>query len=136
MSDKKDGPPPPPKPNKKPTTLLGDKQRAGRLLSSHLRKIAQEATEVNSEGGMITKSEALARLMFKMALGYTVKDVKTNVEITYAPDKGMISLLWDRIEGRAGPVNDSDAQKRSLPKKVSDENKKRANNLATGSDAD
>lgn len=139
MPDKKDKPLPPPKPEKKKSTMLGDKQRAGRLLSSHLRKIAQEETQLvkDPETGdrMATKAEALARLMFDMALGYTAVDAKSGLETVHAPDRGMISQIWDRIEGRAGPVNDTDAKKRSLPRKVSDENKKRLNNMAAG-DAD
>ncbi len=136
MDNRSDKPSPPPKPEKKKPTLLGDKQRAGRLLSANLRRIAQEETELiavgTSEERMATKAEALARLMWSMALGYKVVDAKSGLETVHAPDKGMIGLLWDRIEGRAGPVNDSDAKKRSLPKKVSDENKKRLNNMVTG----
>ncbi len=140
MADRKDKPDLPPKPEKrkvepKPTSMLGDKMRAGTLLSTHLRKIAQEATETTSEGGMITKAEALARLMFKLALGYSELDVKTNIETIHAPDRGMIGLVWDRIEGRAALITDNAAKKRTLPKRVSDENKKRLNNMATG-DAD
>ena len=44
----------------------------------------------------------------------------------------MIALIWDRIEGRATPINDNLSKGRTLPKKVSDENKKRMNELVTG----
>ena len=119
----------------KKNSLVGDKIRAGTLLSTHLRKIAQEPTEFIKESDgdrMGTKAEALARLMWKMALGYTTTDVKTEKEIIHFPDRGMIQLIWDRVEGRATPVNDNLTKKRALPKKVSEESKRRLNNMATG----
>ena len=138
MASKKSRPDPPPKPEpkKKQNSLVGDKIRAGVLLSTKLRTIAQEATEHDDRpdgGGMITKSEALARLMWKMALGYTTKvhtKDKGTIETVHAPDRGMIQLIWDRIEGRAAPVNDNLQKKRKLPKKVSDANKELLNNMA------
>lgn len=136
---KKDGPNPPertPRPQIK-TPTIGDKSRAGRLLSEYLRRIAQEETEFLKlpDGDRIgTKAESLARLMWKMALGFTTIDKKTEKEIIHFPDRGMIALIWDRMEGRATPVNDNLGKRRALPKKVSDENKKRMNELATGGD--
>ena len=134
---KKDEPNPPkrtPRPQIK-TPTIGDKSRAGRLLSSYLRRIAQEETEfIEGPDGdrMGSKAEAMARLMFKLALGYETEDVKSNKIIIHGPDRGMIALIWDRIEGRATPVNDNLSKGRTLPKKVSDENKRRMNELATG----
>lgn len=142
MSKDKDKPKPPPKiipsPPKAPT--IGDKARAGRLLSEHLRRIAQEETEfvkgTSDADRMITKAEALARLMFKLALGWEEEqeNVKTGVTITkvHNPSAGMIALIWDRIEGRSVPLVGDGKQGRTLPTKVSEENKKRLNRLATG----
>ncbi len=138
MASKKSRPDPPPKPEpkKKQNSLIGDKIRAGVVLSTKLREIAQEGTEFDNRpdgGGMITKAEALARLMWKMALGHTTKvEVadKGIIETIHAPDRGMIQLIWDRIEGRATPVNDNLHNKRKLPAKVSDANKDRLNNMA------
>lgn len=113
--------------------LLGDKSRAGALLSNHLRKIAQEVSElVNDpeEGSrMATKAEALARLMWKMALGYKEMDPKTNIETVVPPDRGMVGLIWDRIEGRAAASGDFADRKRSLPDRISDQSRNRLNNL-------
>lgn len=134
---KKDKPDLPPKPEKKKkqNTLLGDKIRAGVVLSTKLREIAQEETQFikDPEGDrMVTKAEALARLMWKMALGYKETEIKANgvVETIHGPDRGMIQLIWDRIEGRATPVNDNLQNKRKLPDKVSDANKQRLNDMA------
>ena len=128
IQTKKIPPPPPPKP---PSTL-GQKSRAGRLLSHHLRLIAQEATEMNDEGELISKSESLARTMFKLALGSKEVDAKSGEEIVTVPDRGMIALIWDRIEGKAAPTDATDDKKMTLPKKVSAENKKRLNSIALG----
>ncbi len=142
MPKDKGGPKPPPKPDKKiipnppKAPTIGDKQRAGRLLSEHLRKIAQEETEFASHPDgdrMVTKAEALARLMFKLALGWEEDDVKTGKTKIHNPSAGMIALIWDRIEGRSVPLAGDDRQKRTLPKKVSEESKRRLNELATGS---
>ncbi len=142
--DKKDRPKLPPKPEKKKekkqNSLIGDKSRAGRLLSSHLRKIAQEKTELVGEPSdecIGTKAEALARLMWKMALGHTTKVHTTDkgvIETVHAPDRGMIQLIWDRIEGRAVPVNEGLGKRRKLPAKVSDANKQRLNDMVPGKD--
>ena len=87
---------------------------------------------MNDEGEMISKSEALARTMFTLALGGKKVDPKTNIETITVPDRGMIALIWDRIEGKAAPTDPTDDKKMTLPKKVSAENKKRLNSLALG----
>ncbi len=120
-------------------TLAGDKIRAGRQLSTFLRKIAQEKTEFDPGGEgeeMMTKAEALARKMFELALGCTVFDVKRQKDVTLAPDRGMIALIWDRMEGRAVATDDSETQKRTVPKKISDANKKRLNDMVKADDTD
>jgi hypothetical protein len=134
--NKKDRPELPPKPEKKSEekkTLLGDKARAGRLLSEKLRQILQEETElVETPDGerLSTKYEALVRLMVKMALGYKEVDIKTGKEVKHLPDRGMIQQVWDRAEGRAVPVNEGLGKRRPLPKKISDANKERLNSMA------
>jgi hypothetical protein len=93
--------------------------------------IAQECTELGPEENMVTKAEALARTMFTLALGSKEID-KHGVEIISVPDRGMIALIWDRIEGRAAQTDSADDKKMTVPKKVSAENKKRLNSLALG----
>lgn len=138
MSKDKERPKRPPKSKKRPaikTPTIGDKSRAGRILSQYLRKIAQEETEMikgPDSDKMGTKAEAMARLMFKIALGYEEYDIKTEKTTIHKPSAGMIALIWDRIEGRAAAANENLDKRRTLPKKVSDENKRRMNKLATG----
>ncbi len=135
------GPKLPPKPEKRiipqapKAPTIGDKAHAGRLLSEFLRRIAQEKTEfVKGPDGdvMVSKAEAMSRLMFKIALGYEETNVKTGVIKVVKPSAGMIALIFDRMEGRAAPTNLNEDKKRILPKKVSAENKKRLNELAQG----
>ena len=137
MPKDKDKPKPPPKiipsPPKAPT--IGDKVRAGQLLSSYLRRIAQEETEfvAGPDGDvMVSKAEALARLMFKLALGWEEDDVKTGKKKIHNPSAGMIALIWDRIEGRSVPLVGDGKEGRTLPTKVSEESKNRLNRMVTG----
>ena len=146
MSKDKDGPKLPPKsdkkiiPNPPKAPTIGDKVRAGRLLSEHLRKIAQEETELvkgtSNDDRMITKAEALARLMFKLALGWTEENFKDGKKKVHNPSAGMIALIWDRIEGRSVPLVGDGKQGRTLPNKVSEESKNRLNRMITDSNGD
>ena len=145
MSKDKDGPKLPPKPDKKiipsppKAPTIGDKIRAGQLLSNHLRRIAQEETEfvAGPDGDkMATKAEALARLMFKLALGWEETIYKKDgdrVTKMHNPSAGMIALIW---EGRSVPLASGDKQGRTLPKKVSEESKNRLNRMVTGDNGD
>ncbi len=141
MSENKDRPKLPPKPDKRiipsppKAPTIGDKVRAGQLLSSYLRRIAQEETEfvAGPDGDvMVSKAEALARLMFKLALGWEEDDVKTGKKKIHNPSAGMITLIWDRIEGRSVPLVGGGKEGRTLPTKVSEESKNRLNRMATG----
>lgn len=102
------------------------KTRAKQLLTSFLRQIAEEKTElcVEGEDKMVTKAEALARLVWRMALGY--KEVKVTAEegvkdIEHKPDRGMMSILFDRIEGRIVSATEVGREKKSVADKVSEQ---------------
>jgi len=123
----------------------GRKAQAGKLLSQYLRAIAQEETEfVKDDDGddrMATKAEKMARLMFKMALGYEYeedkyddKGVKTvTVKRRVNPDKSMIALIWDRIEGKAPPMMGDGKAGFGVTDKVTEQGKKRINKLTDDS---
>lgn len=141
MTKDDNGPKLPPKPEKRiipqapKAPAIGDKAHAGRLLSEFLRRIAQEKTElanVDGEDILVTKAEKMARNMFKIANGYEEFDPKKNKTVVHKPNAGMIALIFDRMEGRAAPTNLNEDKKRTLPKKVSAENRKRLNDLAQG----
>lgn len=117
---------------KKPLSPHGRKTRAGQLLSKWLRQIAEEETEVavdtDGDNIMITKAEAIARLIWQRALGYVLEsknDDGTTHKEYFPPDRQLMSLIFDRIEGRAAMVTDSGPKKRSVADKVSEQGAKR-----------
>lgn len=123
---------------KSPKTDQGKIQKAGMLLSQFIRSIALEKTElvkVDGEDQMATKAEALARLVWKKALGYIEQRVDKDglIDVYHPSDKTMIGLLWDRMEGRAPLMNPEKGNKRSIADKVSEQGKKRSNKIAEGS---
>ena len=124
----------------------GSKAKAGKLLSQYLRAIAQEETEFvkDDNGGddrMATKAEKMARLMFEMALGFDYIEDKFDVQGTKIgsvtrhakPDKGMISLIYDRMEGKAPPMIGDGKAGFGVTDKVTEQGKKRINKLTDDS---
>lgn len=123
---------------KSPKTDRGKLQKAGMLLSQFIRSIALEKTElvkINGEDQIASKAEALARLVWKKALGYTEQVAEEGglVDIKHAPDRTMIALLWDRMEGRAPLMNPDKKDRRSIADRVSEQGKKRSNKIAESS---
>lgn len=110
----------------------GLRTRAGKLLSSFIRQIAEEHTELvkdprTGEDRMGSKAEALARLIWKKALGYTEQRVEGDklTDIFHHPDKYLMSLLFDRMEGRAPMTIGEGDEKISVAERVSEQGKKR-----------
>lgn len=114
----------------KEITTQGLRIKAGQLLSQFLRKIAEEKTElatIDGEDKLITKTEALGRLLWRMALGYTeniIKDSGVRAEVIHPPDRAMIHLLFDRIEGRT-PLMADMKPKRTVADKITEQGKLR-----------
>lgn len=107
--------------------------KAGKLLSRFIRQIAEEQTEFvkddDGEDRMATKAEALARLIWKRALGYTEMILPDPtlppVEVVHGPDQKMLALLYDRMEGRAATASEDETLRPSTAQRVSDQGKKR-----------
>lgn len=92
---------------------MGKPQRYNsRQLTEHVRQLAAEAHDWSMEDGVITKGEALARLLWRKALGYTetTTDEEGNEkEVWHKPEAWAIQLLYDRMEGKtpaAAPEED------------------------------
>ena len=125
--------------DKKPT-VKGTKQRAGLILSALMRSIAEEETELLKDPAgddkMITKAEALARLIWQRGLGW-VEQIKNDnnqaVEVVHQPDRVYVAMLLDRLEGRVAAVEPGKKEKRTVADKVGDQNKKRINAIAKDS---
>lgn len=117
---------------------------AGKLLSKFIREIASEIHDDpiirarGEEAVMLTKAEALARYMWKAALGFEEDEdvykagVKIGIKrIIRKPDKTFIGMIWDRMEGRAAMIDaKSGSDKASLADKVSEQGKKRLGQIA------
>ena len=135
-------------PNDTEKSEHGKKIAAGKLLSKFIREIAEEIHDnplvkaIGEEAVMVTKAEALARYMWKAALGYS-EDVdvldkqgkKTGIRPEFhRPDKTFIGMIWDRMEGRAAMIDaKSSSDKASLAERVSEQSKKRLGQIAKGS---
>jgi len=126
----------------------GRKVAAGKLLSKFIREIANEIHDdpvIKAKGEdavMVSKAEAIARYLFKIALGYEEsEDVfdktgkKTGIRpIKHKPDKWAINLIWDRLEGRTGAADlKGSHDKAKLVDKVSAQGKKRLDQIAKSS---
>ena len=115
----------------------GSKKRAGRLLSGYLRIIAQEETEFIKSGNgeddrMASKAEQLARQMWKMALGYEeiIEDSDGNKKtVKHPPDRSMVALLYDRVEGKATPSDEGEKDPVTIADKVTEQGVSRINQI-------
>lgn len=110
---------------------LGQKQRAGRLLSEYIRAIGDERTElvdviINAdkvEHRLISKAERMAREIWDNAL----EGADEKLKLEYR------KLVIDRIEGKVGTGligTDIEHPGRDVPDRVSEENRKRLNRMA------
>lgn len=113
----------------KELTELGNKQRAGQLISSYLRAIGTEKTEVatvfidpdTGKKKIISKAEALAREMWQIVL-----DENADAELKFKYRK----LILDRIEGRPGTEDELKDRDISIPDKISEINRAKLNAIA------
>jgi len=126
----------------------GKKIAAGKLLSKFIKEIASEICDdpvikaKGEEAVMLTKAEAIARYIWKTALGWEESvDVfdkqgkKTGIRPeVHRPDKWAINMIWDRLEGRVGAADlKGGSDKASLADKVSEQGKKRLSQIAKSS---
>lgn len=121
----------------------GRKTKAGMLLSEYIKKIASEPTEFikgeDSEDGndhMATKAEALARVIWKLALGYDETVVKiandgkrTEITKLHGPNSTYVGIILDRTEGRTPLMVGDKDKKISVADRVSAEGVNRINNI-------
>ena len=122
----------------------GKKVAAGKLLSKFIKEIASETHDdpvIKAKGEdatMVTKAEAIARHIFKLALGYQEDEaiykngVKVGMKpVIHKPDKWAINIIWDRLEGRVGQADaKAGSDKASLADRVSAQGKKRLGQIA------
>lgn len=89
---------------KKRKAFVKPKGYSNKELSNHLRSLAAEIHDYSEEGEGVTRGEALAKLLWDKALGYTVKqidDVGIETETHHEPASWALQMLFDRLEGKA-----------------------------------
>lgn len=121
----------------------GNKTSAGMMLSKFLKEIGAETSQVagrdetTGEPRVVTKAEALARTIWKMALGFEeqikVTDTKTGkpklVTKKHKPEMSCINMIFDRLEGKVSVSSEDDGYRKTkaLKGRVSDQIKRRLN---------
>jgi len=123
------------------------RKKANQILTQFIREIAEEEHErvetVDEKTGdfrVVTKGEALARLIWKSALGYVeqidIVDKQTGKVVGkkpmyFPPDKTYVTMIFDRLEGKVPIVEaEKDGGKASVADKISGQTKSRLNKLA------
>ncbi len=112
-----------------------NRANASKLVSKYLEEIAkeEEAFIEDGDGGrMGTKAEALGRLIWKYALGYTEEDPKTGVIVIHVPSLSHLKILLDRIEGRVTDVSATKAKK-GIAERIQEQTKSKLNKMAEDS---
>lgn len=107
-----------------------DMTKAKNLLTKFIRIILQEKIAIEdldtAEKRVVTKAEAVARIICRGALGYT-EITESGKRIIHQPDKTFIHLIYDRVEGRVGTADETGKRERKIPDRISDVAKARAN---------
>ena len=104
-----------------------------RSLTKHLAEMGQQIHTVDDNGDPITREQALAALLWNMALGYEeqTRDDEGNLKtVKHKPASWALQAIWDRREGRAAPTVMEDEGRIKAADKVRDLAKNRVNALA------
>ena len=121
---------------------MSNKSKARRLLSRYIREIGDQAVVPIGDAGedsgvrMATRAEALARKMWEIAEGYT-EDLPDGKKKVHPPDKAMIAIIIDRMEGKVPTIDAKDQKpKASVADRVGEQSRLRMKNaLVDGSDS-
>lgn len=116
---------------------LGEKSRAGKMISEYIRALGSELTEVVLDDSpenpgpprLVTKAEALARFVWSKALPSTKRSNDGTVE-TIEPNLDYVKMVFDRCDGKPGTGKDEDVGHESIPDKISRLSAKRLNGIA------
>ncbi len=111
--------------------VTASKKSAEALLTDTLLSLAKEKTEVvENSTKRQTKAQALAGLIWKKALGYNEKSTADGKTKYYPPATWAIQIIYDRLEGKAGPPEEKAGKRPKVTKRISDLAKSRANKIA------
>jgi len=104
-----------------------------RALTNELRKLAAEVHTITNDGTPVTREQALADMIWKLALGWTetVLDEEGNrKKVTHPPVAWAMQYLFERIEGKAPQAIVEDAGGIKAADRVRELAKDRINSLA------
>jgi len=104
-----------------------------RALTTEVRKLAEEAFSVTDDGTPLTRAEALARLLWNMALGYSEKvrdEDGTLKTVIHPPVAWSVQYLYERLEGRPQTAIAEDDTRIRAADKVRELSKQRLNKMA------
>lgn len=91
-------------------------------ISKYLEELGSRVHSVDDEGNPITREQAIAELVWKMALGYTekVRDAATGQfkEVYRPPVAWAMELVWDRREGKVAQSAPEEPSKIKASEKV------------------
>ena len=119
------------KKNPEDLTPKGIKRAATVEITRLIRERGNEFHTVDDDGNPLTRLQALALLVWKKALGWTETDPKTGTETIHSPDRGFITMIYDRLDGKMAPaVADTGRKKATLSDKVEEQSKRRLNQMA------
>jgi len=107
-----------------------------RGLTKLLKEIGQKVTteHFDDDGGVLTHDEALARLLWRKALGYTEKtrdDNGTEKTVRNRPESWAIQLIYERREGKVMQAQPDDTGRVKAADKVRSLSRERVNKLAS-----
>jgi len=123
------------KKNPEDLTPKGVKRAATVEITRLIRERGNEFHTVDDEGNPLTRLQALALLVWKKALGWTETDPKTGTETTHSPDRGFITMIYDRLDGKMAPaIADNGKKKATLSDRVGEQSKRRLNQMAEKED--
>ena len=91
-----------------------------RQLTKHLRELVSQPHTADDDGSIITKGEALARLLWNKALGYIKSDPKTDEKVYNKPESWAIQLIFERLEGKTPSDPMDDIHRPSMAERVSE----------------
>jgi hypothetical protein len=104
-----------------------------RALTSELKKLASEVHTITNDGTPVTREQALADMIWKLALGWTEvqRDEEGNAKkVIHPPVAWAMQYLFERIEGKAPQAITEDGGGIKAADRVRELAKDRINGLA------
>lgn len=104
-----------------------------RALTRHLHELGAEAHTVADDGTILTREEALARLLWDKALGWeeVTRDEDGNVKrIKHKPESWAIQYIYERREGKAAAATVEEDNRIRTSERVRELARDRLNRLA------